>query len=301
MPPGSTCRRGGPRPGPSWITTTTATLDIYAPRYGRWDYPRDDKKCSEAGIPLYCSPKTVVMVPHLLYRNEFKQTGRVAFAEVAEQAGVGRPDGHGFAAVATDVNDDGKIDLYVANDFNPKFLFLNKGDGTFEDASEGSGAAFDLQGRAQSSMGIEAEDIDGDGLPELFATNFRNDYNSLYRNLGGGVFHDVTSSYNLVTDTLPWVKWGCALADFDNDGWPDIFVTNGHIEDYAEAYKNPPPYEQPANLFRNEGGLGSARRPATPAPTSRPVTSAAGPPSATSTTTAGWTSWSATSTAPPPC
>jgi len=229
-------------------------LDIYVPRYGRWDYPRDDKKCNEGAIPLYCSPKTVVMVPHLLYRNEFKQTGRVAFAEVAEQAGVGRPDGHGFAAVATDVNDDGKIDLYVANDFNPKFLFLNKGDGTFEDASERSGAALDYQGRAQSSMGIEAEDIDGDGLPELFATNFRNDYNSLYHNLGGGIFFDETQAYNLVNDTLPWVKWGCALADFDNDGWPDIFVTNGHIEDYTEAYKNPPPYAQPANLFRNEGG-----------------------------------------------
>ena len=230
-------------------------LDLYAPRYGRWEYPKDDTKCYEGKLPQFCSPKTVVMVPHLLYRNEFKQTGRVAFTEVAKEAGVGRPDGHGFAAVATDVNDDGKIDLYVANDFNPKFLYLNKGDGTFQDISEASGAALDIQGRAQSSMGIDAEDVDGDGLPELFATNFRSDYNSLYHNLGGGVFADETHSFNLVVDTLPWVKWGCALADFDNDGWPDIFVTNGHIEDYTEAYPvNPPPYAQPANLFKNEGG-----------------------------------------------
>ncbi len=98
-----------------------------------------------------------------------------------------RDDGHGFGVVAADVNDDGLIDLYVANDMNPNFLFLNRGDGTFDDATDSSGAAYDINGQAQSGMGVDAEDVDGDGLPELFVTNFANEYNTLYQNFGKGV------------------------------------------------------------------------------------------------------------------
>ena len=122
--------------------------------------------------------------------------------------------------MTADLNGDGCIDIYVTNDMNPNFLFLNKGDGTFEDASEASGAAFDEKGQAHSGMGVDAEDIDGDGKPDLIVTNFTNEYNTLYQNTGSGTFMDVTPYVGLASETMPWVGWGTALADFDNDGWP---------------------------------------------------------------------------------
>ena len=232
-------------------------LDLYVSRYGDWNLPDDDKVCTEGGVRLYCSPKSVRTVRHILYRNEWKETGKVAFADVTEAAGVARDDGHGFGVVTGDFDGDGKIDIYVANDMNPNFLFLNKGDGTFLDATDMSGAAYDKDGRTQSGMGIDAEDVNGDGLPDLFVTNFQNEYNTLYQNTGGGNFVDQTAYYNLVASSLPWVGWGCALADFDNDGWPDCFVANGHVDDNRRKMNPPQPVdeEEPALLLKNEGGI----------------------------------------------
>ena len=100
-------------------------------------------------------------------------------------------------------------------------------------------------------MGVDAEDIDGDGLPELFVTNFQNEYNTLYSNLGGGTFLDATSFIGLAADSLPWVGWGLRLADFDSDGWPDCFVTNGHVDDNRRALGQPIDYAEPPLLHRN--------------------------------------------------
>ncbi len=146
--------------------------------------------------------------------------------------------------VTADVNDDGLIDIFVANDMNPNFLFLNRGDGTFDDVSEISGAAFNVNGMAQSGMGVDAEDVDGDGLPELFVTNFSNEYSTLYHNYGKGTFYDNTAFFGLASDSLPWVKWGCALADFDNDGWPDVFFVNGHVDNNRREIGQPVDYEE---------------------------------------------------------
>ena len=165
-----------------------------------------------------------------------------------------RDDGHGFGVVTADVNDDGLIDLYVANDMNPNFLFLNRGDGTFDDVSDLSGAAYDINGQAQSGMGVDAEDVDGDGLPELFVTNFANEYNTLYQNFGKGIFFDNTAFFGLASDTMPWVGWGCALADFDNDGWPDCFMANGHVDNNRQLLDQPVDYEEIPLLFRNDKG-----------------------------------------------
>ncbi len=230
-------------------------LDLYVPRYGRWEYPRDDVKCNNKEVHTYCSPKSIVPVPHLFYRNEWKPSGRLHFVECARETGMTRSDGHGFAAVASDVDGDGKVDLYVSNDMTPNFLYLNKGDGTFEDLTMTSGAAFDLNGHAQSSMGVDAEDVDGDGLPELFVTNFQNEPKTLYENLKGGNFADETGPYNLSANTSPWVGWGASLADLDNDGWPDLFFTNGHVDDNLKAT----PYAEPPSLFRNVEGDGRRR------------------------------------------
>lgn len=226
-------------------------LDLYVANYGKWRYPEDNKFCGnpEKKLRLYCSPREVEHVKHFFYRNN----GNHTFSDVTDAAGLGRKDGHGFGVITADLNDDGLTDIYVSNDMNPNFLFLNKGDGTFKDATDESGAAYDERGQAQSGMGVDAEDVDGDGRPEILVTNFANEYNTLYQNLGNGTFFDQTPAFGMAADSMPWVGWGCALRDFDNDGWPDCFVTNGHVDDNREGVE----YAEPALLHRNvaSGGV----------------------------------------------
>jgi enediyne biosynthesis protein E4 len=227
-------------------------LDLYVSRYGDWQYPRDDRFCGDSArqIRRYCPPATLTSVKHTLFRNN----GDLTFTDVTDRARLGRSDGHGFAAVAADLNGDGKTDLYVANDRDPQFLYLNKGDGTFRDISEESGAAYDVAGRAQAGMGVDVEDVDGDGQPDLFVTNFANEYNTLYRNLGKETFLDATANFGLAVDSLPWIGWGSILADLDNDGWPDCVVANADIDDNAESHGKPVNDRQPPLLHRNQGG-----------------------------------------------
>ncbi|WP_165249826.1 CRTAC1 family protein [Paludisphaera soli] len=260
-------------------------LDIYVANYGRWNYPEDHQLVGdlEKKVWLYASPRTIVGVKHMLYRNNGDMTFTDVYdqvitvesdaaqkpkAEGQPQAGEAKPvdatdgsrkpnprtDGHGFGVVAADLNDDGLIDIYVANDMTPNFLFFNRGDGTFDDATELSGAAFDYNGSAQSGMGVDAEDVDGDGLPELLVTNFAQEYATLYQNFGNRGFFDNTAFFGLASDTMPFVKWGTALADFDKDGWPDLFISNGHVDDNRRLLGQPIDYEEPPLLFRNMAG-----------------------------------------------
>jgi len=251
---------------PNWSTSgafldydNDGDLDLYVTNYGHWKLPDDDRFCttnlgqhrpSEAKLRTYCSPRTIKPARHFLYRNNGDRT----FTDAAEAAGVGRTDGRGFGVVAADLNGDGRIDLYVANDMCPNFVFLNRGDGTFEDVTEISGAGYDGHGQTHSGMGVDAEDVDGDGLPDLLVTNLFNEPNSLYGNLGAGLFEDRTPTSGMATDSMPWVGWGCALADFDNDGWPDCFVTNGHVDDNLELLGQNSPYAHPPLLHRNLEG-----------------------------------------------
>lgn len=260
-------------------------LDIYVANYGTWIYPDDHIKVGdpEKNIWLYASPRTVRGAKHMLYRNNGDltftnvydtaitvekeevvgqkeeadpETGATKLVDVVERKRVPNPrtDGHGFGVVTADLNDDGLIDIFVANDMTPNFLFLNRGDGTFDDATEISGAAYDHNGAAQSGMGVDAEDVDGDGLPELFVTNFSNEYNTLYQNFGNGNFFDNTAFFGLASDTMPFVGWGTGLVDFDNDGWPDLFTTNGHVDDNRRLLGQPVDYEEIPLLFRNMEG-----------------------------------------------
>ncbi len=246
-------------------------LDVYISNYGEWKLPEDDKYCGEQDkhVRLYCSPRSIRTAMHFFYRNNGDHTFTDVYDQIifdpvvdkkdnATRKPHGRDDGHGFGVIAADFNGDGKVDIYVANDMNPNFLFVNKGDGTFEDVTESSGAAFDEKGQAQSGMGADAEDVNGDGLPEIFVTNFANEYNTLYQNLtppgGSPSFLDTTAFFGLAADSLPWVGWGCALADFDNDGWPDSFVANGHVDDNRRLLNQPIDYEEPPLLHRNLNG-----------------------------------------------
>ena len=233
-------------------------LDLYVANYGSWDIATDGEKwCGNKGqnVRQYCSPTTIKRVRHILYRNDGLKNGVPHFTDVTSEAGIARSDGHGFGVVAADLNGDGKIDLFVANDQDPSFVFYNKGDGTFEDATGFCGAAFDDNGKAQAGMGVEAEDTDGDGLPDLIRTNFRDEAIAYYQNQGKGLFLEQSAFVGLSAPAMPWVKWGCALADFDNDGDLDVFVTNGHVDDnYALLGDSNQPYKQPPLLFVNQDG-----------------------------------------------
>ncbi len=247
-------------------------LDIYVSNYGIWNYPEDHHRVGDEKkkVWLYSSPRTIRTTKHFFYHNNKDgtftnvydkvitaereetdpKTGQVNRVRVASP----RDDGHGFGVVTADVNDDGLIDIYVANDMNPNFLFINRGDGTFDDATDLSGAAYDANGQAQSGMGVDCEDVDGDGRPELFVTNFANEYNTLYQNMGKGLFFDITAFFGLASDTMPWVGWGTGLVDFDNDGWPDCFTANGHVDNNRKLIGQPVEYEEIPLLFHNERG-----------------------------------------------
>jgi enediyne biosynthesis protein E4 len=243
-------------------------LDIYVANYGIWTLPEDDQYCGnkEKGVRLYCSPRTIRTTRHFLYKNNRDGTFTDVLDKVIYDAQSkkfrARDDGHGFGVIAADFNGDGKIDIYVANDMNPNFLFLNRGDGTLEDVTEISGAAYNDKGQPKSGMGADAEDVlfdkrnngNGDGLPELFVTNFSNESVTLYQNLGGGSFSDTTIFSGLGPAHMPWVGWGAALADFDNDGWPDTFVVNGHVDDNRRLLGQEIDYAEPALLHRNIDG-----------------------------------------------
>ena len=227
-------------------------LDLYVSNYADWKYPEDNRFCGDLAkkVRLYCDPKELRPAADRLFRN----LGGGKFEDVSEKAGISRPDGHGFGVIAADLNDDGRVDLYVANDQDPNFLFLNRGDGTFEDATSVSGAALDHRGHAQAGMGADAEDIDGDGLPEIIVTNFANEPNTIYRNLGQGLFMDETAPWGLVATSLPYVGWGVTFSDFDLDGWPDLFVANGHLDENRYLLGENVRQPEPPLLFRNIEG-----------------------------------------------
>src|SRR3984893_2941731 len=187
---------------------------------------------------------------HLFHNN-----GDGTFADVSEKAGVSDPNAYyGLTGVFVDVNNDGKPDLIVADDSTPNYLYLNKGDGTFEDASYVSGFALNKDGREIASMGLAVGDYRNNGLLDLLVTGFSDDYKVLYRNDVDVSFSDVSDQVGIAQVPVPFLGWGAGLIDYDNDGWKDIFMVNGHVYPEVNQHDWGTTYAQRPLLFHSVHG-----------------------------------------------
>jgi enediyne biosynthesis protein E4 len=207
--------------------------------------------CKYRGQRVMCGPRGLKGEVDHLFRNN----GNGTFTDVSVKAGVADKRGaYGFGVAWFDFDDDGKLDLSVANDSTPSFLYRNQGDGTFEDVSYLSGVAVNENGREQAGMGIAIGDYNGDGRDDIHRTNFSDDTNVLYHNDGGGSFTETTFQAGLGEVTLPFLGWGTNFFDYDHDGWLDLLVVNGHVYPAVDATDWGTSYKQRLLLFRNLKG-----------------------------------------------
>jgi len=252
---------GGWSTGPTWGDYDhDGRLDLFVPGYVKFDLEHPPiagqgiipaNFCQFRGIAVMCGPRGLTgEADHLFHNN-----GDGTFTDVSVKAGVSDPSGYyGLAAVFVDVDDDGWVDLAVANDSVPNYLYRNRHNGTFEDISYASGFALSEDGREQASMGIGVGDYNRDGKVDLFTTTFSDDYKTLYRNDGGGSFSDVTYRTDLAGPTIPFLAWGTGFLDFDNDGLLDIFVVNGHVYPEVDRQDWGTTWAERPQLFRNLDG-----------------------------------------------
>jgi enediyne biosynthesis protein E4 len=203
--------------------------------------------CHYDGLPVFCGPRGLRGATNTLYRNN----GDGTFTDVSQKAGV-VTDGHfGFSPLVLDYDNDGWPDVYVADDSTASLLFHNNRDGTFTEIGSLAGVGFSEDGREQGGMGAAAGDYDGDGLLDIIKTNFDADTSSLYRNRGDGTFDDITFASGIGRNTK-YVGWGVGFLDFDNDGWPDIFIANGHVYPEIDKASAGTSYNQRKILYRNK-------------------------------------------------
>jgi enediyne biosynthesis protein E4 len=252
---------GGWSTGPTWGDyDRDGLLDLFVPGYVKNDLDHPvlagkggipEGACQYRGVNVFCGPMGLPgQEDHLFHNN-----GDGTFTDVSGKAGVSDSAGrYGFASVFVDVDDDGWVDLLVANDSSANYLYRNRRDGTFEDAGYGSGFSLSEEGRAQASMGIAVGDYNRDGKADLFVTTFSDDYKTLYRNDGDGFFTDISFRAGIGNPTIPFLGWGAGFLDFDNDGLLDLFIANGHVYPVADSTDWGTTWAQRPLLFRNVDG-----------------------------------------------
>ena len=223
-------------------------VDLYVARYVDFSV-ENNKYCTlYETVRAYCHPNVYKSVPDILYRNN----GNGTFTDITKEAGISRA-GNGLGVVFGDYDDDGWIDIYVANDTSPNFLYRNKSKGIFEEVAFWAGVAVGAEGKPLAGMGTDIGDINGDGLLDIFVTNLDGQTHSLYKNLGKGLFTDVTFLSGVGEATLPHVGFGTAFLDHDNDGDLDLAIANGDVIDNVKRLRDSTSYEQLNLLLRNDG------------------------------------------------
>jgi len=228
-------------------------LDLLVVNYVQFDRPYLDRVspyCLWKGLRVFCGPTGVAGDTNVLYHNN----GDGTFTDVTRAAGLLNPELKSLGVVTADLDGDGWPDVYVASDSTIQALYRNRGNGSFEDVSLQSGAGYSQEGRAQSGMGVDAGDYDGDGRLDLFVTTFQDDYKTLYHNDGNLRFSDVTYAARLGQVGFSRLSWGTGFQDFDNDGWVDLFVASGHVYPQVDGARLPQEtYAQQNQVLRNLG------------------------------------------------
>jgi hypothetical protein len=223
-------------------------LDLYVAAYldvGPDKLPegRAGGTCAYLGVPVLCGPRGLPGAEDHYFHNN----GDGTFTEQSEASGAFDKERYfGLGVVAADLDGDHDLDIYVANDATPNYLFVNRGNGHFDERSIEAGVAFSGDGNEQASMGVDAADYDNDGRIDLYSAHFANDFGTLYHNLGGLLFEDVTARARIREPGWPYVKWGTGFVDLDQDGWKDIVHANGHVYPHLRSATGRETYEQPA-------------------------------------------------------
>jgi hypothetical protein len=221
----------------------------HMPTAGDGDAP--NAFCTFRGEKVSCGPRGLKGEGDHLFHNN----GNGTFTDVSEKAGVAdKPGYYGLGAVFADINNDGRPDLLVGNDSTPNYLYLNKGDGTFEDVSYASGFALNEAGRETASMGIALGDYENTGMLDIFDTTFSDDYKPLYHNDGDANFTDISYHLGIAEISVPFLSWGDAFFDYDNDGWKDLMMADGHVYPQADKYAWGTSWAERPMLWHNVGG-----------------------------------------------
>jgi hypothetical protein len=227
-------------------------LDLYVANYVDLDIDNlpqfgNGLFCQYRGIPVNCGPRGLKGAQDRLYHNN----GDGTFTDVTEKLGIDSERYYGLGVLWLDYDKDGCLDLYVANDSSPSLLYHNNCHGGFTEVGAEAGVAYSSDGREQAGMGIDAADYDGDGWPDILKTNFSDDDNNLYHNDHNGEFTDLAGAAGIGAISNPYLGFGAKFLDYDNDGWPDIFIANGHVDPQVEGQSFGVGYAERPFLFHN--------------------------------------------------